>query len=247
MKKSMVSISGALGIVLALVLTASGCASFGIIKYLGALTITGIPEAYEGWTVDIPFAAGIGTISNGAVNMTIQGKVNDAGTTTLAFNITNAGSTSAGLFFESVRFENQAATVQWDAGVKTGLLTVTGIPDRYNRDTETHTGSVVVLSGHNLRRGGALALLGGWTGSEASNQGWVLDGAVSLPLWAMVDGLPTPYTETTTTKVLLDIAVGSVSSAGGAVTTASTENIFFESVQLTDGNATVNFSQGVKQ
>jgi hypothetical protein len=63
----------------------------------------------------------------------------------------------------------------------------------------------------------------------------------------MVDGLPTPYTETTTTKVLLDIAVGSVSSAGGAVTTASTENIFFESVQLTDGNATVNFSQGVKQ
>jgi hypothetical protein len=179
--------------------------------------------------------------------MTIQGKVNDAGTTTLAFNITNAGSPSTGLFFESVRFENQAARVQWDEGINTGILTVTGIPDRYNRDTETHTGSVVVLSGRNLRKGGALALLGGWTGSEASNQGWVLDGAVSLPLWAMVDGLPTPYTETTTTKVLLDIAVGSVGALDGAVTAATTENIFFESVQLTDGNASLNFSRGVKQ
>ncbi|GHU11647.1 hypothetical protein FACS1894151_11350 [Spirochaetia bacterium] len=245
MKKNVVL--GMSGIFLTFVLTFSGCASLGGLRPLGTLTITGIPAEYEGGTIDIPFAAGSGSISNGAVSIEAQSILDKTGVANLAFNVTRAGSPSVGIFFKSVIFENQTATVKWDDGVKTGLLTVTGIPAGYNRDDEKHTGSVVVLAGKDLRRGGALALLGGYTGSEASNQGWVVDGAMSIPLWFPVDGLPTPFIQNTAIRVLLDIAVGATEMASGVATAATTEGFIFESVQFTNGNANISFSQGIKQ
>jgi hypothetical protein len=232
------------GIFLTFVFAFSSCAGFFRIQPLVTLTMTGIPAEYEGGTVTIPFAAGLGTITNGSVSMAAHGNLDETGVSNLAFNVFKAGNPSAGIFFQSVRFENETAAVKWDDGVKTGLLTVTGIPASYNRNDETHTGSIVVLAGKDLRKGGALAMLGGYTGSEAANQGWVMDGAVSMPLWVMVDGLPTPFTQNTTMRVLLDIAVGRISE-GAAV--AATENFLFESVQFTNGNADISFSQGTRQ
>jgi hypothetical protein len=244
---------GMLGIFLTFVFTLFGCASLLRARILGTLTITGVPEEYEGGTVDIPFAAGSGTISNGSASVAADCILDENGAANLALNITKAGSPSAGLLFKSVPFEKQTAfegsgAVTWDDGVKTGLLTITGIPADYNRDDETHTGSVVILAGKDLRKGGALALLGGYTGSEASNQGWIIDGALSIPLWAVVDGLPAPFIQSTDIRVLLSIAVGrsmDVGNAGGGV--ATTESFLFESVQFTDGNANISFSQGKKQ
>jgi hypothetical protein len=244
MKKN-VLFAGMSGIVLAFVLAISGCASFAFLRLLGTLTITGIPAEYEGGTVTLAFALGSGTISNGSVSMVIQNAVDKTGATNLALNVTRAGIPSAGIFFQSVRFENQTAAVRWDDGAKTGLLNVTGVPAAYNRDDERHTGSVVVLAGKELRRGGALALFGGYTGNEAGSQGWVVDGTVSIPLWAPVDGLPAPFAESTEMRVLLDIAVGRVSD--GAAVVAATEGFLFESVRFTNGNADISFSRGTKR
>jgi hypothetical protein len=244
MKKNVFFV-GIVGIALTFVFTFFSCASLGGLKPLGTLTITGIPAEYEGGTVTIPFAEGSGTISDGSVSIAAQSVPDETGAANLAFNVTKAGSPSVGIFFKSTLFENQTAVVTWDDRVETGLLSVTDVPADYNRDDETHTGSVVVLVGKDLRKGGALALLGGYTGSEASNQGWVVDGAVSIPLWVPVDGLPTPFTQSAEKRILLSIAVGRASD--GTVIVAATETFLFESVQFTDGNANISFSQGTKQ
>jgi hypothetical protein len=239
MKKNIVW--GMLGIFLVF----SGCASLGGLKPLGTLTITDIPAEYEGAVITIPFAAGSGTVSNGSVSIDAQSIVDETGAANLAFNVAKEGSPSVGIFFKSVLFENRTAAVKWDDGVKTGLLTITGIPADYNRDDEKHAGSVVILAGKNLRRGGALAMLGGYTGSEASNQGWVVDGTLSIPLWVPVDGLPTPFIQNTALRVLLSVAVGR--AVDGVAKVAETDGFIFESVQFTDGNASLSFSEGVKQ
>jgi hypothetical protein len=234
----MVLVLGTLGLVVVFALVISGCASLGFTEHLGTLTITGIPAEYEGGYIDIPFAAGGETILNGTVNIEAISVADDAGAANFGYNISKAGAPTIGIFFESVRINNKAAAVNFDDGVKTGLLTITGIPDEYNLDKEKSAGYVTFLMGKNLRKGGALALLGGWTGSDASNQGTVVDGGISVPAWSFVaDGLPRPYAENTATKVLITIQVGS----------GTFESFLFEPVELTDGNATVNFSQGKRQ
>jgi hypothetical protein len=252
MKKSVVL--GMLGICLAFVFIFSGCAAFNSLKRkgLGTLTITGIPAEYEGGTVDSSQGgyAGdyTGTISNGSVSLKVYAVSDKTGAANLEFDITKAGSSSVGIFFESVTFANQTASVNWADGVMTGLLTVTGIPADYNRNVEEHIGQVTILVGKELRKGGALALLGGYTGSEATNIGFVKDGALSVPLWFMVDGLPTPFTQSTEMRVLLSIGVGSGATVGNAgATVLKTERFIFESVQFTNGNASISLSQGTKQ
>jgi hypothetical protein len=239
-KKAFVVLAGVVCISLA------GCISIVSLKEIGTVTITDIPAEYEGGDVNMPSAAGNGTVSNGAV--TIVAKSVDDGTNVanLAYNITKAGLPPIGVFFASVRFDNKVATVKFDDGVQTGIITINGIPAKYNSDQEKHIGSATLLVGKDLKKGGGLSLLfGGWTGSEADNYGTVTDGNISLPVWASVDSLPRAYTESTVTKVIISIQVGAKEQ--GAIMLPILESFLFDSVELTNGNATVNFSQGTKQ
>jgi hypothetical protein len=110
MKKSVVL--GMSGICLAFILVFSGCVGVGGAKdgavAEGILTIIGIPAEYEGGTVE--GAAGPVTISNGSVSI----EVRQSALQPVSFTIADSLTTTR-VFV--VRFENQAATVNWADGV----------------------------------------------------------------------------------------------------------------------------------
>jgi hypothetical protein len=288
MKKNVVL--GTLGIVLAFVLVFFGCASFGggPGTLSGSITVTDIPAEYNGktiaggyqgknaegkkWTVsgkDATDSKAAAAIVDGQVTMGAYttGPVDTAGfTADLLLDIHDPShpnrsyNTIGGILFEGVQFQNGSAQLKWDDGIKTGAVTITGIPDSYNGGkVEVFPANANLFVGETLKMstGGLSSMLAGIptpSGTEINVIGDIADGKLELPLWVAVsDGklislvsTYKPCTEDAVKDVVLIITVGSTQTSEIS-SRAVTETFFFQSVTFTNGNATISFSEGKKQ
>jgi hypothetical protein len=279
-KKSIVSILGATGIILMLVFSAAGCASVGgTAASVGTLTITGIPAQYNGqyasfssysgknadgakWTITSNDAA----IANGTVTLDVsaKGATDPAGFTALIqLNIGEKKgwsllpeigvslSRDLKIVFEDVLFGGGSTALTWDEGTTaTGSVTVTGIPAEFNGK------KAGVSIGDNVAKG--FVGIGNVDVHPGIGDAYIANGTLVVgPLLVNIYSEPEPgkstrslvgykpYTESGVTNLFVSIVVGSQKI--GPVTKNVTQDYFFESVPFTDGKATLNFSQGVKQ
>jgi hypothetical protein len=286
---------GTMGLVLAFVLVFSGCVT-GPETQSGSITITGIPEEYNGKTIagtyegksdegkkwtgtarDAIDSKVDATIAGGEVTLGAytKGPVDPAGfTTNILFDIHDLSlssryNTTERIYFEGVELQNGSAELNWDSGIKTGVVTITGIPEDYNGgQVEGTSGNANIFIGQTLTMGagglsGALAGIPTPTGTELNMTGDIVDGKLGVALRSPVVDEDAqkklisisvissykPYTETAVKDVVLVITVGSsqTGTTGVTVSRAITENFLFKSVPFTDGNANISFSDGIKQ
>jgi hypothetical protein len=283
---------GTMGLVLAFVLVFSGCVT-GPETLGGSITITGIPAEYNGktiagtyrgknaegknWTVtgkDAIDSKVDATIVDGQVAMGAYMK-GPIGTTNFTANflfdihdlsLSSRYNTTERIYFEGVELQNGSAELNWDSGIKTGIVTITGIPENYNGgQVEGVFGNANIFIGQTLTIGsggllGALAGIPTPSGTELTMIGDIVDGKLGIALRSpVVDeeaqkklisitvGEPSykPYTETAVKDVVLAITVDTVQTSEYS-SKAVSESYIFKSVSFTDGNANISFSDGIK-
>jgi hypothetical protein len=250
-RKNLISMLGTAGLVLAFVFLA-GCSSLGGGKKLGSLTITDIPAEYEGGTITPKLYSGIATnahIANGSVTLSARGEVDASGAAGLPFVVSSEGQPSVGIYFEGLRFEGEAASVSWDAGVKTGVVTITGFP----ADTNGRMCNVFAGEDPKVSSMGPLIIA---KEDDARGFDLVKKGVFSTPVFALEGKAFKPFTGSGVKKVVFTVQTqsntGGGGSSGAVVDTAaaaravgSIKMVIYscDSVEFTDGSATLDFSQ----
>jgi len=160
--------------------------------------------------------------------------------------------------FESVKFENGVANMEWDDGFKiNSVVTVTGIPPEYNnRDIVIGIGfsqsTQDLESGHYLMRGGSTTNSGGIIVS-----GTVRNGAITTRIYPRSNGRYMQYTFTGTKDIMVlldngkerpkDLVGGLLSSISIVGNDPFTDYFLFASSSITDGKVTLDFRRGVRK
>ncbi|GHV19846.1 hypothetical protein FACS189494_02410 [Spirochaetia bacterium] len=122
--------------------------------------------------------------------------------------------------FESITFENGAASAAWDAAFKSGSITITGIPDEFNGR------EVTVLLGYGGNKMTAAA-------EKRLMGNSIRDGKVTIKIIS--------YTVTGTKDIVLSI------STNRAVQNLFENAFLFKAAQINNGKVVLDFAKGIKQ
>ena len=255
MKKLNTVLKGLLTIGLPLALAAyifTGCATKGSEPVApGTLTITGIPDEFNGkFFVSGQMVSGSKTAASGGSTVAKDGEVampvyafkvlgkpngyNGSDTLNVGLNIYDTMDEakfprSYDAIFESVQFSNGEAAVNWDDAIRAGYITITNIPEEYNAQAQVLIGQTVYTLVIN---------------SEIPNSsGPIQNGTVTVPvLRSIFETGNTSYTESGVKDILLSVKP---QPSGNEIT--KDHQFLFRGVQITNGEATLNFSEGVRQ
>ena len=235
----------------------------------GALTITGIPEEFNGkfalseiWSIpdytrvlsgSSRVANGEGTvIANGEVKIPITvprvfGKPNGYdGSDILDIRLKISDTREAGLIqavLASVQFENGIAEVNWDNAIRPGIITVTNIPEHYH--------SFEAISGKfgraEIRVGQTTRVVADMVPAGIPNgSGSVVNGTVTMAVLRDRDASGyESFPENTQIDFLLLIHLPRPKNT--AITITQFDHYLFRNVQIINGKATIDFRRGAKQ
>ena len=249
-----------------------GCTSTGGSKEPvepGTLTITGIPEEYNGKFASariqsIPdytakkssyfrVATGVGTaIIDGKIKMPvnifkIMGKpagYNGSDTLDVIFMICDTleetkNEVSFDVIFASVPFKNGIAEVSWDDAIKPGIITVINIPAEYEPKINSARTQILI---------GQTSYILTVNPETPYGSGYTKNGTVTVAVLRGRDASGyESYTENAKRDILLSIMSPDLQKEAKLVQTAPDHQFLFKAVEIIDGKATIDFRQGTRQ
>lgn len=254
----------------------SGCASTGggdSNTPPGTLTITGIPEEFNGKFISVGYSffpdpskkigiakkvAGINTaVKNGEARLPLHyigglgNKVGSGyiGNDTVDSITININDTSESKYFtsepdfafaSSVTFKNGVAAVKWDDAFKVGIsITINNIPAQYISTAKELYADVFIYVEPDTTAvlGKPLFLMGSYGHNRIENDN------VTIKIYKENQGPYLPAVLNGTKSVMVGLPSGKIASTG----TVTYDYFLFKAVQITDGNAVLDFRQGVKQ